>query len=786
VTRVGFNTGVGAVWYRLRCGLRSRWRASAGLAVVVAVLVGVVLTLAAGAVRTLTAPDRYVSSQDARPDASVEQASGPPRTAELASLPAVEDAQGMTFVFGGLAPEDGRPDEGDGLEALVFAGSHHATGTRLVEGREPDPAAPGEFVATRSFVESARAAVGQRYDLWVIPQGPAAALGFDAADRAVRLLGATLVGVVDGPSELQDGDPITVFPETLLDAGDVGIAATPIAVTLAPGATLRDLRTQIDGLPNPDQFGIDPGDLVPSEVRDAVNAQGQGLAILALIACAATIVVLGQLLGRHVRRAETERLVLSAMGMTRSQVAADPLLDAAGPTLAGVSASVGLAYLASGLFPRGFVLHVEPGPGRRFETLALVPGALVVAVLVLTWVLVAVAVTDEARSGVGRPTVVDPVARRLSVRAATALRFAFTRQAREPTRPRAAVVGAALVVAVLAGALTFGASLGDMVERPARWGADFDLVLGQGGDALPDDVRTQLENDPDIAAATLFGTILTTVDTDGFDVTGMLPLVGSTAPYVFEGRLAEGADEIVIGRVVARRLGVGVDDDLEVVGPAGPRTLRITGLAVLPGVEGGDGVGEGGLVTFDGIRRLDPSAAPTAAAIRLRPGASPDVAAQRLSANTGMAVGPGFDRPSVIVNVARARPIPYLVAAVAGVLALLNLAHHLILSARRRRRDLAVLRALGADRGWVTGVVHWQASLFTIVVVALGAPIGIAAGRVVYRTFVDRIGAVDTVTLPFGLYALTLAGLVALANVMAAHSAHRARHQSPADSLTDE
>jgi FtsX-like permease family len=784
--RLGFNTGVGAVWYRLRCGLRSRWRASAGLAVVVAVLVGVVLTLAAGAVRTLTAPDRYVSSQDARPDASVEQASGPPRTAELASLPAVKDAHGMTFVFGGLVPEDGRPEEGDGLEALVFAGSHLATGTRLVEGREPDPAAPGEFVATRSFVKSVQATVGQRYDLWVIPQGPAAALGFDAADQAVRLLGATLVGVVDGPSELQDGDPIAVFPETLLDAGDVGIAATPIAVTLAPGATLRDLRSQIDGLPNPDQFGIDPGDLVPSEVRDAVNAQGQGLAILAVIAGVATIVVLGQLLGRQVRRAETERLVLSAMGMTRSEVAADPLLDAAAPTLAGVSASVALAYLASGLFPRGFVLHVEPGPGRRFETLALVPGALIIAVLVLTWVLVAVAVMDKARSDVGRPTVVDTVARRLPVRAATALRFAFTRQAREPTRPRAAVVGAALVVAVLAGALTFGASLGDMVERPARWGADFDLVLGQGGDALPEDVRTQLENDPDVAAVTLFGTIITTVDTDGFDVTGMLPVVGSTAPYVFDGRLAEGADEIVIGRVVARRLGVGVDDELEVIGPAGPRTLRITGLAVLPSIEGGDGVGEGGLVTFDGIRRLDPSAAPTAAAIRLRPGVSPDVAAERLSANTGMAVDQGFDRPSVIVNVARARAIPYLVAAVAGVLVLLNLAHHLILSTRRRHRDLAVLRALGADRRWVTGVVHWQASLFTIVVVALGAPIGIAAGRVVYRTFVNRVGAVDTVTLPFGFYALTLAGLVALANVLGAHSAHRVRQQPPADSLADE
>jgi hypothetical protein len=140
---VGFNAGVGAVWYRLRCGLRSRWRASAGLAVVVAVLVGVVLTLAAGAVRTLTAPYRYVSSQDVRPDASVEQASGPPRTAELESLPAVHEAHGMTFLFGGLVPEDGRPDGGDRLDALVFAGSHLATGTRLVEGASRTPRRPG-------------------------------------------------------------------------------------------------------------------------------------------------------------------------------------------------------------------------------------------------------------------------------------------------------------------------------------------------------------------------------------------------------------------------------------------------------------------------------------------------------------------------------------------------------------------------------------------------------------------------------------------------------------------
>jgi ABC-type lipoprotein release transport system permease subunit len=196
-------------------------------------------------------------------------------------------------------------------------------------------------------------------------------------------------------------------------------------------------------------------------------------------------------------------------------------------------------------------------------------------------------------------------------------------------------------------------------------------------------------------------------------------------------------------------------------------------------------VGEGGLVTFGGLRRIDPSAEATAAGIRLRPGASLEDAARRISASTGMAAGP-LDRPGAIINVARARSIPYVVAAVLGALVLLNLAHHLIVSTRRRRRDLAVLRALGADRRWVTGVVHWQASLFTTLVVALGTPIGIAAGRVVYRVFIDRIGAIDTVTLPLGAFALAIVGLVTLANVVAVPSAHRARQQPPSRTLAEE
>jgi len=753
-----------------------------GLAFAVAITGGIVLTIAAGAARTLSAPDRYTAAQGSDYAASIEQSGGQPRTTEVASLPAVARVRALTFVFGGLVRAGENPDRR--LNALVFAGSHTAEGARLVEGRVPDARVPGEFVASRSFVESAHASIGDRFDLWVIPQAPAAALGYDAADQSVRLLRAELVGVVDGPSELQGGYAVAVFPRSLLDAGDVGISASQIVVSLRGGSTLHDLRNQLDGLPNGSQFGINPADWVPSVVRAAVRAQGQGLAILAVIAAAATIVVLGQLLSRQVRLSETERAVLHSMGMTRRQSVADPVLRAAVPTAVGALTAIALAFLASGVFPVGFVRHVEPDPGTRFESRVLLLTALALAVLVVAWVAVATVASDR-RLRAGRAPVAEALARRVPTRVAIAVRFAFTHQNDESARPRAAVLGAASVVAVLVAALTFGVSLGRLIDRPTRWGNGFDLTLGQGGGDLSEDVRAQLVDDPDLSAVTLFANELTTAGGRGLNVTGARALRGSLAVPVLAGRLAARPDEIALGRVAARRLAVTVGDPLAVTGPTGRRVFHVTGLAVLPSVDGADGVGEGGLVTFAGLHRLNPSAGATAAGLRLRPGASDD-AARRLSAGLGMAVGPGFDPPAVIVNVGRIRAIPFLVAALLGLLALMNLAHQLILSTSRRRRDLAVLRALGAGNRWLTGVVHWQASLFTIVVVAIAAPLGAIAGRVVYRAFVDRIGAVDTVTVPYALLTLVFVVLLALANMVAIPSAHRARRRPPSTVLAEE
>ena len=434
--------------------------------------------------------------------------------------------------------------------------------------------------------------------------------------------------------------------------------------------------------------------------------------------------------------------------MTRGQVVADQLVHAAVPVVVGIVVGRRPAHAASGLFPRGFVLHVEPDPGRRFDALVLLPIALAVAVALLCWVLVAVAASEDERPGAARavlgrggeapagaggdgpPLRVRPPGPRLDE--AEGCFRGHGGHRRRPGR-----------------ALTFGASLDGLVEagllgrglRPPR----------QGGGELPDAVRAELENDPDVAGASLFGAVVATAGTEGFDVAGVLPVVGSTEPHFFEGRLPMGEDEIVVGRAAARRLGVGVGDELVVT------SLRATDAAGYGdrGVSADRGrrrCGRGRVVTFDGLRRLDPSAVTSAAGVRLRGGR--DTRRRRAADAEEHGDDRRAVRPAVRdVNVAPPARCPTSSPGSSSSSRLLNLAHHLILSARRRRRDLAVLRALGADGRWVTGVVHWQASLFTIAAVALGVPFGIAAGRITYRTFVDRIGAVESVTLPLATFA---------------------------------
>ena len=101
--------------------------------------------------------------------------------------------------------------------------------------------------------------------------------------------------------------------------------------------------------------------------------------------------------------------------------------------------------------------------------------------------------------------------------------------------------------------------------------------------------------------------------------------------------------------------------------------------------------------------------------------------------------------------------------------------HALIVSVQSRRRDLAVLRALGADRRWIGRTVHWQATVLAATPIVIGVPLGLIAGAVVFRAFVNRIGALPEPAVPILLVLILMVVLIAVANIAAFIPARRAR-----------
>src|SRR5439155_5623267 len=77
-----------------------------------------------------------------------------------------------------------------------------------------------------------------------------------------------------------------------------------------------------------------------------------------------------------------------------------------------------------------------------------------------------------------------------------------------------------------------------------------------------------------------------------------------------------------------------------------------------------------------------------------------------------------------------------------------TLAHLLVTSIRRRRRDLAVLKTLGFSSGQVRTTVAWQATTLAFLAGVIGIPVGIACGRWVWIVFAHQLGIVPRPAVP--------------------------------------
>ena len=146
-------------------------------------------------------------------------------------------------------------------------------------------------------------------------------------------------------------------------------------------------------------------------------------------------------------------------------------------------------------------------------------------------------------------------------------------------------------------------------------------------------------------------------------------------------------------------------------------------------------------------RQGSPVAGPMAVLITVAPGTSHAAALRSLDHITavlnGSSDGPvggvvGALRPAEIANYRTVGTTPALLAGVLAVGAIGALGLTLVASVRQRRRQFALLKALGFTQRQIAASVAWQSSVAALVGVLAGVPIGIALGRWLWILFAGR------------------------------------------------
>ena len=316
-------------------------------------------------------------------------------------------------------------------------------------------------------------------------------------------------------------------------------------------------------------------------------------------------------------------------------------------------------------------------------------------------------------------------------------------------------------MAVLVGTGVVGLSLDTMVDSPARWGVNYDRLFGNPYLETEDDIVG-----PVVGLDGVEG--LTAIHIGSLDINGLAtPTMavdasnGGVLPTTLEGRPPTGADEIGLGAEIARRLDVDVGDEVTVRGSTDTsEVLRVVGIVVTP-----DSAGGGAAVIFDTYAALNPTATRNVLLVNFESDAPADLADQIAAIN--FSPPDALPTPGSVEALRRMLPAPIVLAAVLTVLLLVGCGLLLTMTVRARRRDLAVLRALGAKGRQLQTIVHWQATLVATTVVVIGVPIGIVAGRSVVQQLTSTLGIVPGVDVSPVMLAAIVIGAVVAANLLA-------------------
>jgi ABC-type antimicrobial peptide transport system permease subunit len=800
--------------------LRARWLGWVALALLVGLAGGVVFTAVAGARRTDSAYPRFLAAAKAS-DVLIGPAGNGISSGydeALANLPGVASVAPVVGLQALPLEPDGKLDAA-GVVTAPLDGRYGRTLEipKMVAGRQPSPDRPDEVMINQTGAQALHVGVGSHLEMGAAP---------NSGPGPIRRLAERVVGImVDRgsvvPVNQLDGVTNIVASEALLrELGPRYIGFDGAYVKLRPGYTVSEVSARAQALAN--KYPATRGQIFVADlaaqaaaVERSIRPQAVTLALFALVLAVTALLVVGQAASRQLLAASRDNGALAALGMTRGQLLATGLIEVAVAVAVGAALACGVAIAASPLMPIGPARTAEPDPGLSIDVPVLTVGLAATVILLLArvawpaWRLASArqaAQRDAARAPGRRSQAAERLARAgAPVSAVTGVRLAFDPgQGRTAVPVRSALAGLVLSVAAVAGAATFGANLLHLVHTPRLYGQTWDAEVDLGFSAItPHQFDRLTAHVPGLSGWTygVHGTV--TIGDTVIPAIGLAPGRGPmAAPTLLSGRLPHSGREIVLGTSVLRQVGKGSGQSV-LVAPGGSRAApaRIVGRVIFPYFGQGSytttDLGEGALVTAAALEPQSSAANGSGynfVLLKFAPGPrqAADIAA------FGRAMTPfcaAVEQPTCVVtdqrpngasNYARIDATPEVLAGVLAVLGLAVLGQFAMSSARRRRREFAVLKTLGLLRRQLAAITAWQVTVLTALALLVGLPLGVAVGHWAWALFATEVGLSTDAITPVTLVLLMIPGAILAAIVVTLPSGRRCARLDPAAALRSE
>ena len=801
-----------AVRLVLTAQFRQQWRPWLVLSLLIAVTCGFVMAAATAGRRTASAFPRFVAGHGY--DAIVYGATPIPG---IARMPGVASVMPVVNVQAGRVICRCSEPVGSNFAVLEVPPAKLTRVVKLVAGRMPDQSAPDEVLASFTLAQDKGVRVGSVLTVPIyLPAGrgrpgnsPPQTPPYDR--RTFRV-----VGIEAAENEFPSGQaPIYDIYTTRAFAHAENARAQPSTIyylRLRHGPSdLARLDSSLRRFPIFTVAHLDGG---AAAVQASIEPQAIGWWVLAGLAALVGLAAIGQAISRESAASASDYETLAALGLPRRDFVLLGVTRVAITGVFGGIAGVALAVGLSPLAPVGVARLAEPAIGLSADSLVLSVGmsaTLLAIVLLAIWPAVASA---RVHRTAGRPHAAASqahIARALAAASApptatVGIRHAIERSADRYRVPvAAALTGMIMAVTALCATAIFGASLSHLLTSPSLYGDPFQVYFTQSGAAgqgiFTGNLLSTLKNDPSVDRVTLAAGPEITINRARVRAIAETAIRGAPLLSLVDGRLPHANRDIALGTTTMRQTGSHVGSTVHVTVTAASGATRtaafvVVGRVVFPSDFGTGGLGTGAALTVNGYLDARCGSGTGQAACRRTTNKETEylLLAHLVPGQAGHAALTMYLRryssqaarsaiPTALVNFGVSVDFPLILGVLLALFGAASLVHVLTVSVARRHREASILKALGFVRYQVAAVVCWQAATLAFAGVLVGAPLGVAAGRIAWRTFAANVGVVPAPIAPVRLLTLLAAGTIAAATALAIVPALLAARSRPGEQL---